>query len=144
MIELKYTLLEDNMFRSGLSKICNYTQFPTSILGKVAKIAKELNAVFGEYEKEKEAIKKKWAELDEKGNFQPDPKNPKQILLKADNKLDEELTAFHAGKEGATFKLDAKKLNLSLLEGVGISPNEFCTIEELVHELEAVETEKGE
>lgn len=136
MITVHYKSLRSEEFDSALRKLYAYSAFPTSLSYNVGKLKKKLDSEIGKAQSSFIELLKKYADLDDKGNFIPSNGEPGTFHV-PEEKKDAWMKARDTFEEMSVNILHPK-MRLHELDGVKLTPVEIVAIENLV-EVKAAE-----
>lgn len=128
MIELKWSDLRTPEFQMAMTKLMNANNLPFKTSYHVSRIGAKCQSEVKESDQHWLKLAKKYADINEKtGQFKV-----KEEHLEIWNK--------ETGDFGETkFTIDKRKLSMSELEPVGLTPNEILALEPLISVLELTE-----
>lgn len=133
MIEISYKHVRSGFFMQAFDRLTNNPNLPQKTSYNVSKIAQKLAP---QIEKAQEAfmeIVKKYAIVDAKGNFVPDPqRGPSSFTVSKEQEAEykAKIDEFDAGM----MTVDRPKILVSELENVKLAPNEYLGLEPLLQE----------
>lgn len=132
MITLKYSKLRDPNFQHALYKLTNYAGFPTKACIAIAKLKKCIDSESVIAQEQFMMLLKKYAELDEKGNFVPKDNKPDTfVIIESKNEeWQKELKDF----ADYSFNIEVSKLALENVQEAKLSAQDYLALEEIFEE----------
>lgn len=126
MAQIKYSALRSGGFTQAINKLMHYPRFTPKTGLAISRVATRMKTEADVAQAQFEALVKKYAFLDEKGEIAPGDK-PGTFKIKPEHVEDFIKEQKELGD--LTFTVDMPPIKISALEGVGLSPLELAEIE---------------